>query len=327
MLISKFEIEVEKNNQKDQVILLENGSSVRMGAISQVDSLVGRSYDLILFDEAALSEGGEEAFNIQLRPTLDKDNSKAIFISTPRGLHNYFHTFYQRGFSDEHPEWASIHATWRDNPRLTEANVAEARRTMSKAEFEQEYEAKFTVFEGKIWEFDEENCVRDLSQLDFRHMDVIAGIDVGFRDPTCFVVIAYDHETEMYYVLAEYRNAEDATRKHAEAIVAFEEEYGIDMIFIDSAAAQTRYDWAFEYDITTVNAKKSINDGIAAVARVVDDNRLIVDERCTEVIRCLDQYQWDPNPSLLREKPLHDGVDGVVHMADAIRYAIYSYVV
>ena len=75
-----------------------------MGSINQVDSVVGRSYDLIIFDEAALTDG-RDAFNVALRPTLDKDNSKAIFISTPRGRNNYFAEFYYRGYSDEFPEW------------------------------------------------------------------------------------------------------------------------------------------------------------------------------------------------------------------------------
>jgi hypothetical protein len=141
-LISKFDIEVSKNNQKDRVITLENGSSIRMGSISQVDSLVDRSYDLILFDEAALSQNGEDVFNIQLRPTLDKIGSKAIFISTPRGLHNYFKKFYDRGFAEEYPQWCSIHCDWRENPRGNEADIQEAKSTMSSAEFRQEYEER-----------------------------------------------------------------------------------------------------------------------------------------------------------------------------------------
>jgi phage terminase large subunit len=323
-LINKFDVEVSTNNKKDRVITLKNESSIRMGAISQVDSLVGRSYDLILFDEAALCEDGESKFNIQLRPTLDKDNSKAIFISTPRGIYNFFHDFYQRGFDPNHPEWASIHATWKDNPRMTDENVAEAKNTMSAAEFDQEFNAKFTVFEGRVWDFDFENCIKDLSELDFRDMDVIGGIDVGFRDPTALCVIAYDHDTEMYYALAEYMDNESTTRTHAERILELEEQYGIDMIFIDAAAAQTRFDWAQEYDLSTVNAKKSVLDGIAAVGRIVDDKRLIVDKNCTEILRSLDQYSWKQDSNLEREKPIHSSA---CHMADALRYAIYSYVV
>ena len=118
-LIKHFDLEVTRDNAKDKVIELSNGSTIRMGSINQVDSVVGRSYDLIIFDEAALTDG-RDAFNVALRPTLDKQNSKAIFISTPRGRNNYFAEFYYRGFSEEFPEWCSIKATYHENPRVSD---------------------------------------------------------------------------------------------------------------------------------------------------------------------------------------------------------------
>ena len=71
-LIKHFDLEVTKDNAKDKVIEISNGSTVRMGSVNQVDSCVGtKSYDLIIFDEAALADG-KDAFNVALRPTLDK---------------------------------------------------------------------------------------------------------------------------------------------------------------------------------------------------------------------------------------------------------------
>ena len=55
---------------------------------------------------------------------------------------------------------------------------------------------------------------------------------------------------------------------------------------------------------------------------VVDNDKMMVDQRCGEVLSCLDQYQWDPNPNLAREKPKHNRAS---HMADALRYAVYSF--
>ena len=148
-LIKHFDLEVIRDNAKDKVIELSNNSTIGMGSINQVDSVVGRSYDLIIFDEAALTDG-RDAFNVALRPTLDKDNSKAIFISTPRGRNNYFAEFYYRGYSDEFPEWCAIKATYHENPRVSEDDIKEARKTMSEAEFAQEYMADFNVYEGQI---------------------------------------------------------------------------------------------------------------------------------------------------------------------------------
>jgi len=320
-LIKHFDLEVTKDNAKDKVIEISNGSTIRMGSVNQVDSCVGRSYDLIIFDEAALADG-KDAFNVALRPTLDKPNSKAIFISTPRGKSNWFSEFFWRGFSEEFPEWASIRATYRDNPRMSESDIAEARKSMSEAEFKQEYEADFNTYEGQIWTFDHEQCIINGSELDTSSMDVFAGLDVGFRDPTAFCVIAYDWDSEKYYLLDEYLDAEQTTEKHAEEIQALIHKYDIDYIYIDSAAQQTRFDFAQNYDISTINAKKSVLDGIAYVAAIVDNDTLFVEQGCKNTLSALDQYQWDPNPNLAREKPKHNYAS---HMADALRYALYSF--
>jgi len=320
-LIKHFDLEVAKDNAKDKVIELTNGSTIRMGSINQVDSCVGRSYDLIIFDEAALADG-KEAFNVALRPTLDKDNSKALFISTPRGKNNWFAEFFNRGFTDEFPEWASIRATYKDNPRMSETDISEARKSMSEAEFRQEYEADFNTYEGQIWNFNHEECIENLEELDTSKMDIFSGLDVGYRDPTAFCVIGYDWDTEKYFLLDEYLDAEKTTEQHAAEIRRLVEKWDIDYIYIDSAAQQTRFDFAQNYDISTINAKKSVLDGIAHVAAIVDNNNLLVDQRCKESLAALDQYQWDPNPNLAREKPKHNMAS---HMADALRYAMYSF--
>ena len=320
-LIKHFDLEVLRDNAKDKVIELSNHSTIRMGSVNQVDSVVGRSYDLIIFDEAALVDG-RDAFNVALRPTLDKENSKALFISTPRGRNNWFAEFWYRGFSDEFPEWASIKATYHENPRISEQDIIEARKTMSESEFNQEYMADFNVFEGQVWAFNHEKCLADLSEIEISKMDIFAGMDVGYRDPTAFAVFGYDWDSETYYLLDEYMDAERTTEQHAIEIQKLINKWDIDYIYIDSAAQQTRFDFAQNYDITTINAKKSVLDGIGHVAGIVDNDKLIVHQRCNESIASLDQYQWDPNPNLLREKPKHNHAS---HMADAIRYALYSF--
>ena len=320
-LIKHFDLEVIRDNAKDKVIELSNNSTIRMGSINQVDSVVGRSYDLIIFDEAALTDG-RDAFNVALRPTLDKDNSKAIFISTPRGRNNYFAEFYYRGYSDEFPEWCAIKATYHENPRVSEDDIREAKKTMSEAEFAQEYMADFNVYEGQIWAFNHEQCIADLSDFETRNMDVFAGLDVGYKDPTAFCVIAYDWDEKKYYLVDEYLDAERTTEQHAAQIQKLIDKWDIDWIYIDSAAQQTRFDFAQNYGISTINAKKSVLDGIGQVAGIVDNDDLIVHQGCREAQMALDQYQWDPNPNLMKERPKHDGAS---HMADAIRYALYTF--
>lgn len=332
-LLDKFDIERVRDNAKDRIIELTNGSMIKVASVSRVDSAVGRSYDLIIFDEAALNDAGGQAFNVALRPTLDKISSKCLFISTPRG-DNWFREFFERGFAGLEG-WLSIHADYHENPRASEKDILEAKKTMSHAEFEQEYLANFVTFEGQIWAFSNE-CIKDLTVFINKivenpyRIECIAGLDIGFRDQTALVVIAVLEDKDgfkEYYLIDEYIAVERSTERHAREIADRVEMYDLDWIFCDAAAAQTRFDLAAMYDITTVAAIKSVQDGIGCVGAVIDNDRLFVHEECTESIYALRNYKWKGqveagNWNIETQKPEHNRAS---HCADAIRYAIYSY--
>jgi phage terminase large subunit len=320
-LIKHFDLEVARDNLKDKIIELDNGSTIRMGSLSTVDSTVGRSYDLIIFDEAALGEGGEAAFNVALRPTLDKPNAKAIFISTPRGRNNWFSQFYNRGFDSNFPEWISLQADYSENTRMAESDVQEARRSMSKAEFEQEYLASFTTFEGQIYALKDSDVLEPPNDL---KGEAIAGCDPGYRDDTAFVAIVYDFNSDCFWVVDEYLKAEKTTAEHAKEFELLNEKHGVEVVFIDSAAAQFASDLAYLYNISTTKAKKDVLPGIAYVQTLLQQGRLKVAPHCTHTRAMFDQYRWDQREGLQRERPLHDKFS---HMADAVRYALYSYTI
>ncbi len=324
--IKKFDLEITRDNLKDKIIELSNGSTIRMGSLSTVDSCVGRSYNLIIFDEAALGNG-RDAFNVALRPTLDRPNSKAIFISTPRGRNNWFAEFFDRGFSDKYPEWCSIVADYSENERMSESDVEEARRSMSQAEFEQEYMASFNMFEGQIYKLPQESVVPYTMG---NRVEAFGGLDPGYKDPTAYVVIVYNMDKDRFHIVAEYEAAESVTAAHADRIRELNSLWNVDMVFIDAAAAQFSADLAYNYDIATTRAKKDVLPGIAYIQTLIEKGRLLVDPSCEKVLAMFDQYRWDPGTSdkaaktITKEKPLHDKYS---HMADAVRYALYTYVV
>ncbi len=325
-LIKHFDLEVTRDNLKDKIIELSNGSTIRMGSLSTVDSTVGRSYDLIIFDEAALGDGGEAAFNVALRPTLDKPTAKALFISTPRGKQNWFSKFWERGFSNEYPEWVSLQADYSENVRMAESDVEEARRSMSKAEFEQEYMASFTTFEGQIYNLVDDNVIDELPEdvLNLHRCEVIAGCDPGYRDETAFVVIVYSFDRDCFYIVAEYLQAEKTTAEHAEVFQQLCQRWQVSNVFIDSAAAQFASDLAYLYDIASTKAKKDVLPGIAYVQTLIQQGRLKVLRECEHVLGMFQQYRWDNREGLTKERPLHDKFS---HMGDAVRYPLYTYTI
>ena len=322
--IEQLGLETKKKNEKDKVVVLSNDSVFRLLSANNRESLVGRGANFLIIDEAALIQDNEY-FERDLRPALSTySDSRALFISTPRGKANYLYDYYLRGNVNhiEYPEWGSGLFDWTSNPILSQEDIDEARKsTTSQKYFLQEYYCEWTVFEGQIFSMDEDKHLQDLSYIQAKDptFDFIAGLDMGYRDETAFIVIATDGEK--YYIVDEYVTKETPTPVMAEKIKEMQEEWGIDNIYIDSASAQAKADLAYEYDIYCDNAIKSVNDGIAHIQGLVEKDKLICDlsnaQRC---FTALSGYHW--KDKIETQKPVHDEHS---HPCDAIRYAIYSH--
>jgi PBSX family phage terminase large subunit len=318
-LIKQMNIEVDKFNQKDKVVKLINGSIFRLLSANNRDSLVGRAANLLIIDEAAIIPD-DEYFLRDLRPALSTfTDSRCLWISTPRGKGNYLYNYYMRGQDSENfPEWGSAIYTWRSNPRLSEKDIAEAKKTMTRALFLQEYECEWTTTESQIYEYlDEEKHKGDFQTRKF--VEVIAGLDVGYRDENVFVVLGFDGER--YYIIDEYISKESTTSELASVIQEKIDEWRIDTIYIDSAAQQVKADFAYDYDIYCENAIKSVNDGINFVQTIVEHDKLFFDnDGGSHTFHAMSSYKWNQSTDI--PKPVHDWAS---HPCDAVRYAIYTH--
>ena len=317
-LIKQLEIEVDRFNQKDKVVRLINGSVFRLLSANNRDSLVGRAANLLIVDEAAIIPN-EEYFTRDLRPALSTfKDSRCLWISTPRGKGNYLYNYYLRGTDKEYPDWGSALFTWRSNPLLSENDVKEAKRAVSRALFKQEYECEWTTTEAQIYEsIDEGKHIGEY--VGERFSEVIAGLDVGYRDDNVFVVIGYDGKS--YYIIDEYVSKESTTSELAAIIQEKMDEWNIDTIYIDSAAQQLKADFAYDYDIYCENAVKSVNDGINYLQVLIEHDNLFFDALgSSHCFSAMSSYRWNPNTET--PKPVHDWTS---HPCDAIRYAIYTH--
>lgn len=317
-LIKLMNIEVDKFNQKDKVVKLINGSIFRLLSANNRDSLVGRAANLLIIDEAAIIPN-DEYFIRDLRPALSTfKDSRCLWISTPRGKGNYLYDYYMRGQDEEYEDWGSAVYTWRSNPRLSEKDVMEAKRSMTRAMFLQEYECEWTTTESQIYEaISETKHIGEYQTRKF--VEVIAGLDVGYRDENVFVVIGFDGEN--YYIIDEYVSKESTTSELASVIQEKIAEWRIDTIYIDSAAQQVKADFAYDYDIYCENAIKSVNDGISFIQVLLEKDQLMFDsEGAAHAFHAMSSYKWNPSTDI--PKPVHDWSS---HPCDAIRYALYTH--
>lgn len=141
------------------------------------DSNVGVGLDALVIDEAA--QVSKQRWQRDLRPTLSDTLGEMMAISTPRG-HNWFHDWFHRGQSGDHPDVDSWSAPTKDNPHVPDSEVEAAKQELPERVYQQEYLAQFRDDDGEVF-----GRVRDriVDDYDVRDADARAphalGVDLA----------------------------------------------------------------------------------------------------------------------------------------------------
>ena len=135
-------------SQQERRLELRGGGVLDVWSLDSPDSGRGRAYAAVVLDEAALIPNLENAWQESIRPQLTDFRGSAWFLSTPKGVANYFHTLYQRGQDTAQSDWASWRMPTSANPHIPAAEIEAAREDLSELAFGQEYEAAFVSWEG-----------------------------------------------------------------------------------------------------------------------------------------------------------------------------------
>ena len=98
----------------------------------------GRKYKRVIIDEAAHARYLEADWTKAIRPTLADLEGDSWFLSTPKGR-NYFHRLWSRDTKG----WKSWRFPTSTNPFIKPSEIEEARNSLPKDAYEQEYLAEF----------------------------------------------------------------------------------------------------------------------------------------------------------------------------------------
>jgi hypothetical protein len=137
-------------NQQERRLELKGGGSLECWSPDSSDSGRGRAYAAVVVDEAALIPNLEAAWQESIRPMLTDFRGGAWFLTTPKGVSNYFYTLFQKG-QDHQTDWASWRMPTSSNPYIDPAEIESARADLSELAFSQEYEARFVSWEGAVF--------------------------------------------------------------------------------------------------------------------------------------------------------------------------------
>jgi len=312
---------IKKINESDLTITLVNGSTVSIRSADNPDSMRGVSLDLAILDEAAYMN--PETWTHVIRPTLSDRKGKALFISTPNGVGDWFHDLWVRSHNLD--DYAAYQFRTIDGGQVTPEEVEAARAELDLRTYRQEYEATFETSGNTVYHAFEMSNVQKWTEAVPHTLHI--GIDFNI-DPVTSIICA--KTADGLHIIDEIIIPVSNTQELAQTI---QEKYGSHQLiaYPDPAGRQRRTSAGGKTDMIILEehgmrcraprAHPPVKDRINSVNRLLCDasgtRRLFVDPACRKSIEMFQKLQYKPGTSL------PDKDSGYDHTADAIGYAVH----
>ena len=305
---------------------------VKVVSAEKPKSLQGKGLSSAIMCESGEHE--ELTWTRYIRPALADRRGRALFPSTPKGYNWYYHYWRRGQVPETYPQWASWQFPSWANTHIFDGpddpEIEEMRATMSVMLFEQEVEAKFTSYEGRIYnEFDESTHVVDLQPIVDKHLMFWRNfwtIDFGFSNPFVCLDVMIDPQDNVY-VWREYYVRHLPVVTHAKRLKERANPTGfhVNSIFADPADPDGIATLAL-YLGSAFGRRVGWSQGVEQLKVLMKVNeethkpRLFIDPRCENLIRELNTLHLEENrkPGSNNNKEQQHKHDD--HAADALRY-------
>jgi PBSX family phage terminase large subunit len=222
-----------------------------------------------------------------------------------------------------------------DNTHLDPAYVTQITREYTGLWFRRFILGEWVQAAGAI--YDTWDPARHVAPVDvFPDMDRIlaVGADYGDTHATRAYLLGLGPDTRngrdhghRLYVLAEWAPGYATIGEHSASLQRWLAAQPVDAwrrpewVVVDSAAASFRHQLFHDGVPGVRNAHKAVLPGIRTVAGLLATDRLLVADTCTELIKEIPGYVWDPKATARGEDaPIKANDDS----CDALRYAIYT---
>ena len=128
--------DIFSDNKSELMIELSNGSKIFYKSGDVLENLRTETLNGVVIDEVRNQH--KNLWPLVIRPMLTTTKGWAVFISTPNGF-DHFYDLYDFARTDTTGNWVAMNAPSTCNPLITKEELDDARRSMSEAEFAQEY--------------------------------------------------------------------------------------------------------------------------------------------------------------------------------------------
>lgn len=135
-----------KTSESDLMIQTRWGSELWVLGMDKPERIEGTPWDGVVLDEYANMK--PHVWPAHVRPALSDRNGWAWMIGVPEGRNHYYDLF-TFACDPANPDWRGY--TWFSSDILPPEEVEAARRELDPATFQQEYEAAFVAFQGRVY--------------------------------------------------------------------------------------------------------------------------------------------------------------------------------
>lgn len=279
-------------NGSDLYIETVNGSTLSFFSSEQGSSLRGQTFTHMICDEFAYHKmeqpDGTHLWNDILSPTLKSRGKKCIFVSTPLDKNNPLYTMYQRGLSDEFPQYASVKKTIYDDGFITPEEIEEIKKSIPESSFKSEYlcewlEDGLSFFQGYSNSFDIDRYTggKCWGALD---------ISGDGNDATIFTQINEKGEMKQYEIQGsldmKYREIASIINS-IQPVAVYAEINGVGLPFVNEVRKLSRYKNRI-YDWTTTNSSKE--EIVSALAVEIANNNVHFEKDNTKLYNELGDF-------------------------------------
>ena len=303
-----------KIRETDFNIKFPNGSEIIFIGLDEETKLLSLNGIGAIFIEEVyeVPKAIVEQLNLRLRGSTP--NQQIIMAFNPISRNHWLYDFCE---VSPPSSFIFIHSTYKDNPFLNAAYVAQLEELYSRNP------AKARIYcEGK-WGVDAEGLViTNWKEQEFDAMDLAAtglehraGLDIGWTDPTAIIDTLYDKDNKTIYVFNEFYKSGCQLSEIAEAAKAMN--LTKTKIYVDSAEPRS-IQYFKQEGIAAYPCAKG-KDSVKAGLMFLQDNLIIVHPTCRNFITELENFSYIK--SKLTGEYTEDTTHEWSHAIDACRYA------
>ena len=234
------------------------------------------------------------------------------------------------GYIDENPDVTTFHFGLLDNPKLA-ADERQFLERQHKGVFYRRFIAgEWCLAEGAIFDFFDET-IHTIQKTPANAKFYLIGVDIGFTNPTAFTMIGFNDDIspclwveQEYYWDSKAKGRSKTDSEYAADLMDFAStRHNVKFIYVDPAAASFKIELKrSDNTIPVRDANNNVLEGIRSLSSFLANGDLKIMSSCKKLIGEIQGYCWDSKAAERGEDVPLKRAD---HLADSLRYAIFSY--